>query len=84
MTSLLSTLQSRIDARPWRKPGQRLLVNEILSIQILSAAIVGGGCGTAVGGVTRAAATRSGPLVAVCRRLADCSCAVWLRSTTSV
>ncbi|MDJ0758200.1 MAG: EAL domain-containing protein [Woeseiaceae bacterium] len=41
MTSLLSSLQSRIDARPWRRSGQRLLVNEILSIQILSAAIVG-------------------------------------------
>ena len=41
MSGLLESLQGRIDVRPWRRSGQRLLVNEILSIQILSAAIVG-------------------------------------------
>ena len=41
MANLLANLQSRLEALGWRRPGQRVLVNEILSIQILSAAIVG-------------------------------------------
>ncbi len=42
MSQLLGRLISQLDVRQSRRPGKRVLVHEILSIQILSAAIVGG------------------------------------------